>query len=755
MENKSPEPIGFGYAQFQLAKALAASQSHSVPESRAGAIKKVNRWMRVIKNIVSGQARYGSRVPFVETPVWLTPEVIKGGFATGEWLAGGELCPHERLWLEKLPCSVKAGQERQALNSFFITDDGLNWLGDMLKTGQYQITVPEEGALLTIAWLAQNGGIESARDLVDQISPWFSQIRFYPAPAVGSKIKSNLVRLKNVAAVKVDLSKVESSLDILKQREAVEVWNPFMDQMVALALELIDGSGNIVAPSREWMERAAVLRSDYTRLRREHPLNKKPENIKKHFAQLLRLIGMMLDQKGHIEAAESARFTLIVKLHLKKHDLPDSEKCMSQRRQQRKDVDVPLYGDISQVLLKRLGGLDPGGGFNDRLIFTEPVNKAEASLKVPMGTVIPTSLRIKIQRAWQAEISDLIRDNIISSAEVLADVLPQLSSRAMAAGLVDENLQYLYESICLAFSRRRSLLLLNLEKQVSLNELPWLRALDDFKSETLKDDEMRGFMREIAVVTLSAFPQYILPNKLLREYKVLAGAGQLDLPLTEELAADIFMGAFTEKFVRAAQDAAKLLSDGFYSLYFRIDFEEIKRLTKNADNYANGHNKEFLKICENRAGVKYEKWCPPISGMIIEQQQIISTHNLSSLFLRLNIDSNAFDVLETAKSIFKWVCTRQQARCHNYHAGLLMIKQSAYAWRQMVFFLSLVSDDDRRDFLVWARGHFLNQPVDFIERFSPAFKGFQAVVEGAPLAGDARIFTGWETRHWLMPAELK
>lgn len=84
-----------------------------------------------------------------------------------------------------------------------------------------------------------------------------------------------------------------------------------------------------------------------------------------------------------------------------------------------------------------------------------------------------------------------------------------------------------------------------------------------------------------------------------------------------------------------------------------------------------------------------------------------------------------------------------------------MVKNTAYAWRQMIFFLSLASEDERRQFLIWAEDH-VNKPSDeFQQRFRPAMIGMKlgldgALIEAHPATG-ARRFLGWSKEpHWLL-----
>ena len=82
------------------------------------------------------------------------------------------------------------------------------------------------------------------------------------------------------------------------------------------------------------------------------------------------------------------------------------------------------------------------------------------------------------------------------------------------------------------------------------------------------------------------------------------------------------------------------------------------------------------------------------------------------------------------------------------------MKNSAYAWRQMVFFLSLVPLSEQDAFLCWAEQTLRAQPPEFVELFTPALLRLRARMEGDPEATAGHMFLGWTTgRHWLMPVK--
>src|SRR5207237_89398 len=110
-----------------------------------------------------------------------------------------------------------------------------------------------------------------------------------------------------------------------------------------------------------------------------------------------------------------------------------------------------------------------------------------------------------------------------------------------------------------------------------------------------------------------------------------------------------------------------------------------------------------------------------------------------------------------AERSFRWICRRQQAKADKWHPTLMMLKNTAYAWRQMIFYLSHLPGNKVQTFLEWAQRHLSQQREDFRVRFMPALLGLVAAQAGHPLGaspahaeGGCR-FLGWtKTRHWIL-----
>ena len=763
--NTAPRQTGVnpGYAAFQISRALITVEDHPDAATRERAQERMRTWETVLTKILTGTIEYGTRTPVGGTPAWVTLDVITGGFATGELSAGGPLQEHEKSSLEKLP-RVNVGEERRSLNAYFLTDAGLSELQSALRTGCYDLKVPEEGALMVVGWLVSNGHPEKARDILDSISPFFAQLRFYPIPLAQPRLFGPRVHVQDVGSTLDALRSLKPNSRILAQRESVTLWSPLYDRIVDLFLETVQNGWPCQVYPNGWADRALALLKDYTELRRGHSLSRKLERPSKHYAQLRVLLSKCAANPGLLTGREVGRIRLIVDRYVQKHGSPTSAARVQDRKRHSASVSAPTFHEIAQVVLPRLEKYPRGIGLDEVNHLSEAVTETEAATTgISQGTPIPASIRQKVERCLNDTVAALIERDLISSGETLARVLPQMTSGIRAAGIAEPTLRQLYAAIYRAFRQRRSLLLLDLEKQVQIEELPWVAAIESFRSETLSDTELaRQTLEEVSVLTLSAFPHAILPNKLLQELRTLAKGARLDIPLVDEVAADIFMGTFSGKFLDSAKRAASLLQGTIYETYYGIDFSEVLKIpapnerAKRLWPLHEGRADAFAQLCAARAGVPLGTWDPAINGMIIEQQQVLTTQNLAGLFLGLGLaDKVRPRLVQMAHRCFAWICQRQQLKIPSWHARLVMVKNTAYAWRQMIFYLALATRVEITDVLRWMEDHLAKQSQEFQIRFRPALTGLQVAASpsdsGTVNETLVRPFLGWsKERHWLL-----
>src|SRR5262249_43462202 len=148
--------------------------------------------------------------------------------------------------LAKLP-AVPETEARTVLNRYYLTDDGFSNLRERLRTGLYDVGVPEEGALLVVAWLVENGYVEEARGLLEGLGSYFPTMRFYPVPRARAQRFGSQVFLQDVGRTIDDLRKIKTNSRILAQKEAIEVWARLYERLVQLFFKTVEGE----APSLE------------------------------------------------------------------------------------------------------------------------------------------------------------------------------------------------------------------------------------------------------------------------------------------------------------------------------------------------------------------------------------------------------------------------------------------------------------------------------------------------------------------------
>lgn len=772
-----------GYVIGQIARALTTSATHPDPETRERAQQRIARWSAVFQGMLSGALQIGSRTPVEGTPAWATLEVIGGGFATGRLLAGGPLAPHEIALLGALPPAPE-GAERAVLNGFYLSDPGIGALQALLADGRYRLLVPEEGALPVVAWLLARGRADEARALLEQIGPWLGRLRFYPAPAAQPLQSGAGVFRQPVGQTIAELEAVTIRPAFAREREAVLVWAPLYDEAVGLALETVEGEAPTVltgpdgAPLRDrhgnyqiagglpfqrspegWGARAQALLDRYGQLRPQHRLIARPDFGSEGFGFLRYAIACHLGVRPPLSDRDRSWARVILAAFAFKRGLPGSPRHQALRAGQQQRAQRPSKVDVAQALARRLRPLPADEGLVDLAPAVAPLaaDEAPAHSSAFAGHPIPYRLARKVERSLVASPEELVARGVLPSGEALARVVPQLSAQAQVAGVADPELRRLYGALYAAFRRRRSLLLLNLQHQVTFAELPWVAAIDGERPrDEQARDEARDLLRRVVGLALAAFPQQILPNPLLREVHALAESAGLSIPIVDELAPDIFMGSFSAKFLRAAQIAGGLLADSLYERYYGIDYAQVRQIDDvQPSRYGTHISPAFDQLCHSLAGADAAHIHRSVArnGTVIEQAQILTTHNLAPLFVALKLAAGpdpAPPLPDMAWRCFTWICGSLRARRGRGKAGLRAIKNSAYAWRQMVFFLSLTPADVAQATIMGAEEYLAAQPEALQARLRPALDGLALAAAGHPLAPPARRFLGWTVGpHWL------
>jgi len=499
------------------------------------------------------------------------------------------------------------------------------------------------------------------------LGPWSDRLSFLPQPGAQDPAGPEIVWRRTADETRRALETKAPNRHVEAQREALAVWNPFTDELLEHWLEtLVDG---VVAQRFPlgWRDRGRALLDRYDQLALAHTRTRKHWDPRRNPA-ILRL-ALLEAVNGPLSAKRRGLLQNAVEAMVAKRGAPGSPQHTALRKAQARVAALPSHADLARALATRVADESPSRGL---------ANADE------LTAGLPRSIRRIVDRGRAGTPRELIDRGVVSSAEVLAELVPRLAAAKVSEAYEDERLRLLMRKTYEAFRRRRSLLLLDLQHQVRIEELPWVRAVAPLRRSA---DTLAAFTA-LATLTLDAFPATLVPNAMLTELDALAREAGLELPLTEELAADIFMGRFSAKYVRAAELAGERLKDSLYARYYRIDYDALA---------------DFDALCARRAGPEGSRSLVARNGRVIEQAQIITTHNLAALSDYADLDYGA--VIERAV---------KQARRLAHDR-----RKFAFAWRQIVFYASFT--DVRPD----VHGTALQPLFAGLERGDPPFLGWR------------------------------
>eukprot|EP00026_Physarum_polycephalum_P003155 Phypoly_transcript_03164.p1 GENE.Phypoly_transcript_03164~~Phypoly_transcript_03164.p1 ORF type:complete len:819 (+),score=172.04 Phypoly_transcript_03164:141-2459(+) len=740
--------FNFGYV---LGKLMQASQNDNATQKR--------KWQTFVNSYQEGNLAIGGRQPVSGTPAWVTLEVANGGFATGGFMAGGPILPHETEYFKQFFNETPKSDEecREKLNKEFLTSQGLQYLSHLLETSQFDLKTPEEGALLSIVWLLNNNHEKRAKALLDIISPWFGKLRFYPIPTLTPRTMGAEVSVATVQSVADALALVHTPGFMLVNRQAVEKVLPLYDELLAAVLKTTaqTRAPEVVGDKIEGDLPFEVLdeprKAEIKKVLKE--IEKLPkESISRrfrcgHLGLLIKIAKRAVAGPPTPRDREVAR--KIIALVNKKRGLPGSPKLEELREKQKKFVArIGVVDVMSKILIQRLNP-----SISNVSAALRPVQKNEAQPPIVVeGQAIPESLAAKVRRAKSAPIEELCAEGLVPSAEVLAILCPTVVANVLARGISDRTLAALYGAIYKAFKDRRSLLLLNLEKQVEINEIPWFADLEKMKPKQ-KADKMEGegtksVLEDMVMLALKNWPETMMPNKFIGilydlTFKFYTEGTLKGFPFMKELASDIFMGKFSTTFVINAHIAAKLMRGTLYEAYYDIDYEKVKNFKLNGadlDQYCGTGT--YSTVTAN--------------GKAIERCMIVTTHNLALVFDRLNMKQKLQDVMpEFPSRIFNFIIREtNNLTGMDWQTRLQHLKNAAYAFRQLVFFLSFLSKEEQESFFGWAFARCDKiQDEGYKGRLLLPLKSLHATWKGEK-EEHKTIFSGWvadKERHFLMP----
>ncbi|MGY5882360.1 hypothetical protein [Modestobacter lacusdianchii] len=769
------------YALGRLGDALHTAATSGDAETRSRAAAKVDRWRAVLDGMASGELTVGSRTPVADTPAWVTLEVVTGGFTTGRYLAEQPPDEEERARLAELPPGP-GSTPRERLNLWYLGDAGQAELLAALTGERYRIGLPEHAALAVVALLVDRGHAEAALDLVAALRPYLHRLRFTPPLTDRPVPTGTSVHLEPVGAVAATLRAATPPAQLIAMRETLTLWHPLYDDLVALWAETVDGElphlvtgdGAVSVeggwPARRfpdgWAERRAEWLTRYAATVDQATASTRHQHPKSNFARLRRTLESAGDDGARLSGRDVGWVRRALANTVTRHGAPGSEARAALRAVQAVIAGRPTHAALAHVVAGRLDRFPADGGLPALDPVVGDVTDAEAPA-IGDGVAVPASVVRTVSRALEAPVEELIERGVIGSGEVLARVLPQVTAQYVSASIDDPVIAGLYARTYTAFRRRRSLLLLNLEHQMRFEELPWIAGLSGFRARGRSTQATRQALHRAVLLALDSFPERILPNPLVREFGALSTAADVRLALVEDVAADIFMGTFTTKWRTAARVASEGLQGSLYARYYDLPSPDFWSSAPEPNGWARRLQRrwgketatDFTALCRSRAaeaGRSGHSWSVAANGAVLEQSQILTTHNLAVLIVGLDLEPALRErAPDLAERVLAWVLQTHAHLPSQHHAALQAVKNVSYAWRQAIYLLSYCDHESQaasvNRLLDATASGTARQLKPVVDGLAHVHAGGHFSSTGVANGGTGRRLLGWSVgRHWLL-----
>ena len=702
----------------------------------------------------------GSRAPTGE-PVWITQGVLHGGFvAAGHYAAGGPLTDSERELQAKLghDSDAERGVARRRLNAWSVSSAGQDFWLARLNEGKLRIPAAEQGALLCVGLLLEAGEQAAAQGVLREIVPYFDRLRFYPELNDEPLPRGSAISRETVRSVTCSVSNaMRPTKAHRKLVVALSEFLPWYDSLADLVRSTRDAEGTLFAApiTAEQKAQLAALVEAGGRIAGQEGANR---CFRRGGARAL-LAALDAYQRGTAQLAQhrhrAGQVLQALDARAAAAEARGSSLAAMRASQAEQGQQVMACTLQPGLVATRLAKLPQDQGMDaatlDRM--GAPVTAEEArTCSLREGTEIADSIKQKMLLALNAPLEELVKLGIIPSPEVLATVADALVSAVKSEKVQGDAAKALVYEIGRAFATRRSVLLLNMESQVKINELPWyaavVRAFEAPPSARSQEAGELGAARQLVELWVRYFGGRQIPNELAD------ALAQLKVPaVVKEIAADIFMNAFSYNYVRQLQAIAPVLTGTLYEKYYGLE-----AVFAAAPTMASEHTGErvgwgaptdqaFYDLASIRAGAAKaaERTTPSwlvSNGMIIEQASVMTSHNLVHSLLYVGTkDVNL--LIEGAKRAWKTIlrCTPVAAMKLDWRARLSRAQDVAFALRQMLALLSMAQalgeDTQVEEFLAAAAAR-------VTERHLPSVGRLIKQVQGAMGAGDVDFpMYGW------------
>jgi len=643
-------------------------------------------WEKTVLGAITRSLIHGSRQPNPKLPAWVALKVSWGGFTSGEAVSGGEILPHEQEFASKYDGEKKNISVREQANLYCLSPSGQDELLQMLHSRLFEVNSTDELLIMCVAFLSAQDHINEAQQIINAITPLISQIRFFPKPSAFELEVSSFTERQTVKELLEYLDHYPQRPRVVELIKAIDQKLPLKDQLYSLICKTCNSDGYpyskalVNSPDfQEWQKNFSEIREKVKEIFPNGLTGKYTRSFLELFCPAEKYFSACGDQ---ITGLEVVRARNLILERSKKFNTPLATRSDVLIKEQA--AHIQIHKDLTDFLLvlkHRLKKLNPSIGIlaEQEKSLTQPITEAEAELyQVKPGIRLPVRYHEAIQNTRRGSWKELAELGIISSAEMLADIVEPVIAGVDVPFIHDRYLQTLWFAYKGAFHHRRSLILFNMESQVQFEEIPGALVLKNFV-------EVNSEKHDTPLVVIVNFYRHSfahtqLPNKLIERLKEL-----LPGPWIKEIAADIFCHQFSLAWLQQAHLMASSRVGDVYYCYYGFTRESLLAIQS---------EREFYNLCCSRAD--QAKLNPDqrhhilsCCGMIIEQGFILTGFNLNLIF-DPSIHSWSQDELFHACS----VCLKAISK--NISGD---VRSAAYSLRQMLFFASQL-DKERFDGLI-------------------------------------------------------
>eukprot|EP00521_Asterionellopsis_glacialis_P017823 CAMPEP_0195304144 /NCGR_PEP_ID=MMETSP0707-20130614/33944_1 /TAXON_ID=33640 /ORGANISM="Asterionellopsis glacialis, Strain CCMP134" /LENGTH=850 /DNA_ID=CAMNT_0040367869 /DNA_START=60 /DNA_END=2612 /DNA_ORIENTATION=+ len=685
-------------------------------------------WSRILWGEIRPKASESSH----EIPIWMTDSGCRFA-ATGNLMAS--LDPNK------------------GTNESFLSYKGIQQMNEMLETGQYRVKYPEHCALLCVTWLIKNGHNEKAEEILESIIPYFSQIQFYPDENPIPLEVTATTSIATVGEVQTALTQkwntwqnpqINRSRQLIANRSAILRWIPLkfrllelfeqtvacshMPCLVTMDGEMLNTAGEKIQPGQhysfmtysdcpehstgkcgwpcqiypqDWDADASRLLHEYYEIVEEQ--DESVNRGRRHNGTTAKLIGCLKTcvRKGReaLTGKQVGLIRVILASCYEKYGVTGSERW--ELISKRLGKTLPKTREYYPILMSKLASHESDAGLPKKtiedILSMEDCND-DGNIVGELDEAVPKSVRRIVQRAQIGQVKELVGEGLVKSGEILASLVPYIVAESISSQITDIRLRRLCYALYITFERRQSVQLLDSESQLlALEELPWAEPILN-RGYIDELTATRAALEQIVTIELESFPHTIFPNKLLRSMKELIVRGEMHIPLVYEITAEIFEGQINSNFVDAVETAGRVMLDTPYAYYYGL-----QDLYTHVDSESFVEPAYLLNECIRRAnldytGESYSEYSVEENGRIVEWISIITTHNLASLVYGLDLKDKVEWSLLMIRT-WEWI-VQNGPKDHldridfaNIRSTLHQKKNTAYAWRQLLFYLSMVEGD--------------------------------------------------------------